>query len=170
MVLICRPGQESPTTPFIAAVGSGPAFAYHKFKTMGQIGVLPVSGTGSGACVCASHPAPFGQGKGTFSYVPTSQKGEAGKPVTLGFGNSCAPAPRGDLLWQKNPTCDVRWCVEFSVWQFFFFFFLTFEFRVLFFLCSISSLVRSLPHDGALKRKPAAYRSVDVHAPKQQRR
>merc|ERR1712113_716798 len=42
------------------------------------------------------------------NYQPTNQKGERGRPTTVGFGNNCAPYPRTDLLDQKNPTCDVR--------------------------------------------------------------
>lgn len=103
----------NPTTttllPFINAVGNGPAFAYHKEKTLGTIALLPVAGhTKGGACVCAKQPAPFGHGKGSFNYVPTNQKGERGAPSTTRFSNACAPPPRGSLYEQKNPTCDVR--------------------------------------------------------------
>ena len=38
------------TTPFIGAVGSGPAFAYHKNKGLGSLSFLPVQS--AGACVC----------------------------------------------------------------------------------------------------------------------
>eukprot|EP00928_Gymnodinium_smaydae_P089563 TRINITY_DN7350_c0_g6_i1.p1 TRINITY_DN7350_c0_g6~~TRINITY_DN7350_c0_g6_i1.p1 ORF type:complete len:782 (-),score=96.02 TRINITY_DN7350_c0_g6_i1:86-2431(-) len=96
--------------PFINAIGNGPDLAYHKIKTASSLTFLPVGGTSSsnGACVCVKDPAPFGQAKGTLNYQPTKQRGETGQPVSIGFANSCAPAPRTDLLEQKNPTCDVR--------------------------------------------------------------
>jgi hypothetical protein len=42
--------------------------------------------------------------KGLLTYHPTQQAGENGTLGSVGFGNKCFP----DLLWQKNPTCDVR--------------------------------------------------------------
>lgn len=95
--------------PFINAVGSKPTLSYHKDKTFSTLALLPVGdSSATGACLCPEHPAPFGQGKGSFSYQPTNQTGERGRPTTIGFGNNCAPYPRTDLLEQKNPTCDVR--------------------------------------------------------------
>jgi len=92
--------------PLITAVGSGPSFAYHKEKSPIRMTLLP---EGEQACVCAEKPAPFGTGaaKGVFQYEPTQQRGEAGSG-SVSFWNTCAPEPRGDLLVQKNPTCDVR--------------------------------------------------------------
>eukprot|EP00040_Diaphanoeca_grandis_P037212 m.241412 g.241412 ORF g.241412 m.241412 type:complete len:883 (+) comp33774_c0_seq2:100-2748(+) len=92
--------------PFINAVGSSPELSYHKFKIPSTLSLLPIGNT-SGVCICEQDPAPFGQGKGKLVYVPVDQPGEKGQG-TIGFGNSCPPAPRTDLLWQKNPTCDVR--------------------------------------------------------------
>jgi len=95
------------TVPFISAVGSGPQFGYHKNKEPSSITLLP-TGTAAGACVCASKEIPFGHAKGSLKYVPVpGQKADTGSG-TVTFGNNCAPAPRTDLLTQKNPTCDLR--------------------------------------------------------------
>lgn len=94
----------------IDAIGSTPALSYHLEKTASTIFMLPVGGANvSGACICAHEPLPFGQGKGTLIYTPVAgDKGERGTKTELGYSNRCAPAPRGDLFWQKNPMCDVR--------------------------------------------------------------
>lgn len=47
------------------------------------------------SCVCAEKPAPFGQGTGMFVY-------EGGQ--SYGFAHNC----HGDVLAQRNPTCDLR--------------------------------------------------------------
>ena len=96
--------------PMINAVGSTAAFGYHKTKTATSLVLLPAAATGTGgACICAHEPAPFGAGKGSFVYSPVkSDRGEKGQAIKLGFTNRCAPQPRGDLLAQRNPTCDVR--------------------------------------------------------------
>ena len=87
--------------PVIVAIGSTPTLSYHKAKTATQLALLPA---GAPVCVCARAPAPFGQGKGRLLYAgPGPQSG-----VSVGFGNHCPPQPRGDLLAQRNPTCDVR--------------------------------------------------------------
>lgn len=91
--------------PLINAVGAGPALAFHKAKSPTAITLLPV-GTG-GTCVCHGPEAAFGQQKGRFVYTQTNQSADVGQG-TIGFGNKCAPYPRTDLLWQKNPICDVR--------------------------------------------------------------
>jgi hypothetical protein len=116
--------------PFINALGSGPTFSYHKQHAPSFFAAVPVSSSGGGGgggksgrgksgaptttatatgdCVCsASAGVPFGQGKGKFVYVPTSQKEDVGAGTTP-FNNACPPSPRGDLLFQKNPTCDAR--------------------------------------------------------------
>jgi len=94
----------------ITAVGSGPTLAYHREKTTVTAWLLPTRAPNvSGACVCARAPLPFGQGKGSFVYTPVAgDKGERGQPTTVDFYNKCAAPPRGDLLAQNNPTCDVR--------------------------------------------------------------
>jgi hypothetical protein len=120
----------NPTLPFINAVGTGVDLSYHRAKTISTIVLLPVDRTeattasastlGSapalsvgGACVCATKPLPFGQGKGSFRYTPVDQPGESGKPTTVRFNNMCAgqysEGHTGSLLSQHNPTCDVRW-------------------------------------------------------------
>ena len=54
------------TTPFIAAVGTSPVFAYHKSKAIGSLSFLPVGS--AGACVCPEAPAAFGQASGQLVY------------------------------------------------------------------------------------------------------
>lgn len=100
----------SQVLPLINAVGAGPTVAYHKAKTAATLVLLPeATVSAAGACVCAKQPLPFGQGKGSFIYAPVKgDQGERGKATKLGFSNRCAPQPRGDLLAQHNPTCDVR--------------------------------------------------------------
>ena len=77
---------------FITALGSGPALAIHQNHTASSITMFAVDGP---SCVCAEKPAPFGQGKGMFVYENGQQ---------WGFTNNC----HGDVLAQRNPTCDMR--------------------------------------------------------------
>lgn len=91
--------------PIINAVGSKPTLSFHKDKSPSSLSLLPVGG--GVTCICASAPAPFGQGQGTLNYVQTAQAADVGRG-TIHFGNRCAPEPRTDMLAQKNPTCDVR--------------------------------------------------------------
>lgn len=62
-------------------------------------------------CVCSVPAAPFGQGKGSFKYLPTGE--------TLGFSPRCnlgsdAPSAGGkegedySVMKNRNPTCDIR--------------------------------------------------------------
>ena len=54
--------------------------------------------------------APEGCPSTTGWYVEApGDPGEKGQAISLGFSNKCAPQPRGDLLAQRNPTCDVRY-------------------------------------------------------------
>ena len=89
---------------FINAIGSTPTLSYHKEKTPSSLAVLPGN---VGMCLCASKPIPFGQGAGKLVYTQTKQAADTGVG-TITFNNRCDPAPRTDLLWQKNPTCDLR--------------------------------------------------------------
>jgi len=102
--------ENSAEIPLITAVGTGRNFAYHKDKTATSLALVPAAGPSvGGACVCPEQPAPFGHGKGSFVYTPVAgDQGERGQATSLRFNNICAPQPRGDLLVQKNPTCDVR--------------------------------------------------------------
>lgn len=97
--------------PFINAVGAAATLSYHKNKLPSKIALLPATSSdgkpASGVCVCASEIPPFGQGKGGFVYHPVHQPGEKGDGQ-VNYDNSCPPEPTGDLLAQKNPTCDVR--------------------------------------------------------------
>lgn len=92
--------------PFINAIGSGPAFSYHKAKLPASLLLLPTS---SPACVCSGEAMPFGTGacKGAIMYVPTNQTEDTGSG-TVSFSNRCAPDPASQLLSQHNPTCDIR--------------------------------------------------------------
>jgi hypothetical protein len=99
--------------PYITAVGSGPAFAYHKSH---YISTLALFADAAPTCVCAAAPPPFGQtGSGTVSYDATGTVGSHNS--TVGFGKACVPECDPDdaactksssMIAQKNPTCDVR--------------------------------------------------------------
>ena len=69
------------TTPFIAAVGTSPAFAYHKSKAIGSLSFLPV-GSAAGACVCPEAPVAFGQASGQLVYHMTNQSVDIGSGAT----------------------------------------------------------------------------------------
>jgi hypothetical protein len=90
----------------INAVGSGPSLAYHKVKSPTAISLFPLVGDSvAGACLCNGDDVPFGSATGKLMYHPNAtQRGENGTSGSVSFGNKCFP----DLLWQKNPTCDVR--------------------------------------------------------------
>lgn len=80
------------TIPFIAAVGSGPLFAIHKSAAEATLTMLAMDAPN---CVCAKDPPPFGQGGGHFLYEDGSR---------VAFKNLC----KGQVLDQRNPTCDLR--------------------------------------------------------------
>jgi hypothetical protein len=85
--------------PFLSAIGSGPALAYHKAKSVATIHLWP-NGGGS-ECLCSLPAKPFGEGSGLIKYLPTGE--------TIGFPpNRCSQYPRGVLIDQRNPTCDLR--------------------------------------------------------------
>lgn len=90
--------------PFISALGAGADFgpaSKHYAKGALSIDLLAAS-KGANTCVCTAPPPAFGDTPdGKISYL-----GSAG----LSFGKRCSPFPQGDLLRQKNPTCDVRYC------------------------------------------------------------
>jgi len=74
-------------------------FAYHNASSAATLNLWPAAG--ASACVCVQEALPFGQGSGLIHYKETGEK--------VGFKpNRCSPQPRGDLLVQKNPTCDLR--------------------------------------------------------------
>ena len=80
------------TVPFIAAVGSGPQFDYHKSSADAKLTMLA---TNAPNCVCAKDPPAFGKGGGHFVYEDGSK---------VAFKNEC----QGQVLEQRNPTCDLR--------------------------------------------------------------
>jgi len=95
------------TTPFIAAVGSGPAFAYHQTKGIGSLSFLPVGSTG--ACICPEKPMPFGQASGRLVYHKVAnQSADVGASETGFRPGKCAGYPSTTLIEQRNPTCDIR--------------------------------------------------------------
>ena len=60
---------------YIAAVGNGTAFAYHKSHAVGTLSLLAVDGAAT--CVCASSPPPFGKtADGTLTYNAQGTNGE----------------------------------------------------------------------------------------------
>jgi hypothetical protein len=104
---------------FISAVGSTPAFGYHRAKTVDTVALWPraaaaaaTSAKGSSAaahapaaCICSVPAAPFGKGTGTIQYLggPAMPAGEE-----IGFPFRCEPYPRETVLRDQNPTCDIR--------------------------------------------------------------
>mmetsp|Transcript_23795 Transcript_23795/g.62253 ORF Transcript_23795/g.62253 Transcript_23795/m.62253 type:complete len:793 (-) Transcript_23795:139-2517(-) len=95
------------TVNFISAVGSGPAFAYHKERAIGTMTFLPTNGT-SGACVCPEAPKPFGLASGQMTYHKTNQTGDVGTGAVGFRAGKCANYPATTLITQQNPTCDIR--------------------------------------------------------------
>lgn len=97
--------------PIIAAVGTSSAFAYHRAKGVGAVRMLAAGGAPS--CLCAGAPPPFGDtASGIITYT-----GLDGRNESLGFNKHCRPhcqlgedgcTDSGELLEQRNPTCDVR--------------------------------------------------------------
>lgn len=100
--------SKSSVLPFINAIGNTPQLAFHKAKLPTQISIVSSGINISGSCLCAVDPPPFGSGKGKFVYHPVNQPGEKGQG-TISFGNHCAEG--GDLMIERNPTCDVRYYV-----------------------------------------------------------
>lgn len=75
---------------FIAAVGAGPAFGYHKDKTIATLALWPAAAAHP-ACVCLEPALAFGLAGGTIEYLPTGEK--------VGFGaDRCSPQPRGECV------------------------------------------------------------------------
>lgn len=95
------------TLPYISAVGSSPAFAYHKNKAIGSLSFLPADT--AGACVCPEAPKPFGQASGELVYHSVAnQSADVGSGSTGFRAGKCAPYPSTTLINQRNPTCDIR--------------------------------------------------------------
>ena len=69
----------------MSAIGSGAKFAYHKLKSTE---ILRVQGVNAYTCVCNS--------------------GKIGKINGIRFQKNCMPEPRGDLVRQKNPSCNIE--------------------------------------------------------------
>ena len=91
------------SVPFINAVGASNELAYHSKKTAATLALWPMEAGKSSpasACVCEQPAAPFGSAKGNLKYLPTGEE--------YGFVNYCDPMPRESVLFNRNPTCDVR--------------------------------------------------------------
>ena len=98
--------------PYITAVGSGPAFAYHKSKALSTLRLFAET-----TCVCAAAPPVFGDtASATLTYDATGTVNS--KNSTIGFGKACVgECAAGDksctksssMIEQRNPTCDVKY-------------------------------------------------------------
>jgi hypothetical protein len=91
------------SVPFINAVGTSNELAYHSKKTAATLALWPMEAGKSSpasACVCEQPAAPFGSAEGNLKYLPTGEE--------YGFVNYCDPMPRESVLFNRNPTCDVR--------------------------------------------------------------
>jgi hypothetical protein len=106
--------RQAASLPIITAIGSGPAFAYHKSKSSHELALFTLA---SPSCLCrgAGSDAPFGQGTGQLVYTPVAgEPGGSGSdvpgagPSSLHFAKHCLPYPGGTMLLGKNPSCDLR--------------------------------------------------------------
>ena len=111
--------------PLITALGSSPVFAYHRNKTASSLSLWPAVTPAAAAaaaaapatatpttsppfapfaappvCLCEEPPTPFGAAQGNLRYKPTGEQ--------FGFVSYCEPEPQESVLFERNPTCDVR--------------------------------------------------------------
>lgn len=100
--------------PVISAYGSGPEFAYHKFKTSST---MVFGAIDRPVCLCNTGASnlPFGKGMGQMIYTPVpgepgsaTSKAPGAPKTTLGFRKNCLAYPAGTMLLEKNPSCDLR--------------------------------------------------------------
>merc|ERR1712194_750521 len=84
--------------PFINAIGSGSNLSYHINKTASSLSLWPTAS--EQVCLCEQPPAAFGSATGNIKYLPSGEE--------FGFINACLPEPRESVLFDHNPTCDVR--------------------------------------------------------------
>jgi hypothetical protein len=99
------PAAAASSLPVISAVGHSGEFtsaSHHDYKAASTLSLFAANG-GSATCVCRSSPVPppFGD---TANATVLYQGGDA---VT--FNKHCTPYPGGQLLSQRNPTCDARY-------------------------------------------------------------
>ena len=73
------------TIPILSAVGQTGKFGYHNLKSSNTISLKSVDGT---TCIC--------------------DNGISGKINGISFSKNCALEPTGDLVRQKNPTCNIE--------------------------------------------------------------
>ena len=101
--------------PIINAVGSTPAFGYHKNKAPAEVLLVPSSSdTGTkgaaGACICPQKPKPFGLATGLLQYRPVqNQSVDTGMGSVAFAAQKCPVFPATVLNEQRNPTCDIRY-------------------------------------------------------------
>jgi hypothetical protein len=97
--------------PFLSAVGSGAALAYHRAKTSDVLELAPRD-AGVPTCVCASSDdVPFGLGAGDLAYNAGAGATASGSNAKVGFHKRCnvsALGEKNDMLAQHNSECDVR--------------------------------------------------------------
>ena len=86
---------------FIAATGTAAAFGPHGAAPHGPATLALWPAQAAPVCLCNLPAPPFGQGTGAYTYLPTG----GGSALPLG---RCFDQPRGDLIAQRNPTCDFR--------------------------------------------------------------
>ena len=86
---------------FIAAIGQAASFGPHGDAPHGPATLTLWPAAGGPVCLCNLKAAAFGQGTGTFTYLPTG----GGSSLSR---TRCSDQPRGDLIAQRNPTCDFR--------------------------------------------------------------
>eukprot|EP00494_Astrolonche_serrata_P024296 UN24554 len=76
--------------PIITAVGNKPDLSYHAQRTAATIFLLP---SANNACVCAPTSTPF------LTYM---------SKYSSPYGTDCEPFPRGDMLKNHNPACQME--------------------------------------------------------------
>ena len=81
------------TLKFISAVGAGQTFAYHKNRALGVLTLADASSK-QPTCICDTGA--------------NGQLCEDGGTACRSFTKNCVPSPAGDLLSQRNPTCNSR--------------------------------------------------------------
>ena len=96
--------------PIINAVGSTPAFGYHKNKAPAEVLLVPSSSdTGTkgaaGACICPQKPKPFGLATGSLQYHQVqNQSVDTGMGSVAFAAQKCPVFPATVLNEQRNPT------------------------------------------------------------------
>ena len=96
--------------PIITAIGSGPAFSYHKAKVNGVLRFQIVD-QDVPMCVCPPQAAAFGTQMGKLVYNAGVGNASAGVNGSVAFKKHCAmtsPTTTNDMIKDKNSECDIR--------------------------------------------------------------